>query len=265
MTFQAVLLSPDLAQWDLKLLVPAAGAMLALSAALAGACFVRAFGTSFLGRPRSDAAGKAHETDRFSLGAMTGLAVLCVLAGAIPILAIDILSPAVEGMLGTPAPMAGGAPWLSLVPIAEGRSSYNGLLVLLFIAVAGGLAAVAIHRFASRAVRRAPAWDCGFPDPSPATQYTAGSFAQPIRRVFGPAVFRAREEVTMPPPGSLRPATHRVVIRDIIWERIYEPVAGAVGGIADRINGFQFLTIRRYLMLVFFALIGILAVLAVWR
>ena len=27
---------------------------------------------------------------------------------------------------------------------------------------------------------RAPAWDCGYPDTSPATQYTAGSFAQPI-------------------------------------------------------------------------------------
>ena len=47
-------------------------------------------------------------------------------------------------------------------------------------------------------MRRGPAWDCGFPDPSPATQYTADSFAQPIRRVFGEVVFRARERVDMP-------------------------------------------------------------------
>ena len=64
------------------------------------------------------------------------------------------------------------------------------------------LAVEIIHRFASRAVRRGPAWDCGFPDPSPATQYTADSFAQPIRRVFGEVVFRAREQVDMPPPGD---------------------------------------------------------------
>src|SRR6202035_5764072 len=36
--FQAILVSPQLPQWGLKLLVPAVGALLALSAALAAAC-----------------------------------------------------------------------------------------------------------------------------------------------------------------------------------------------------------------------------------
>ena len=62
-----------------------------------------------------------------------------------------------------------------------------------------------IHRSPPTAAPR-PAWDCGYPDPSPATQYTADSFAQPIRRVFGTVVFRAREHVEMPPPGDRRPA-----------------------------------------------------------
>ena len=43
------------------------------------------------------------------------------------------------------------------------------------------------------ALRRGPAWDCGFPDPSPATQYTADSFAQPFRRVFGDVYPRTRD------------------------------------------------------------------------
>ena len=51
--FQAILLSPDVPSWGIKLIVPAVGGMLALSAALAAACFVKAFGVSFLGRPRS--------------------------------------------------------------------------------------------------------------------------------------------------------------------------------------------------------------------
>ena len=59
LTFQAILLSPGLPQWLLKFLVPAIGALLALSAALAAACFVKAFGVTFLGRPRSDAARDA--------------------------------------------------------------------------------------------------------------------------------------------------------------------------------------------------------------
>ena len=57
LTFQAILLHPDLPQWGLKLAIPADGALLALSAALAAACFVKAFGITFLGRPRTRVAG----------------------------------------------------------------------------------------------------------------------------------------------------------------------------------------------------------------
>ncbi|HXQ45108.1 MAG TPA: hypothetical protein VN806_00735, partial [Caulobacteraceae bacterium] len=150
-------------------------------------------------------------------------------------------------------------------PIAEARSSYNGLLVMLFIAASAGLCALAIHEFASRAVRRAPAWDCGAPDPSPATQYTASSFAQPIRRVFGSILFGAREHVDMPPPGDLRPARYEAIVHDPIWESLYAPIAAAVDFAAGRLNRLQFLTIRVYLSLVFVALIGLLLVLAIWR
>ncbi len=54
--------------------------------------------------------------------------------------------------------------------------------------------------------------------PSPVTQYTADSFAQPIRRVFGTIVFRAREHVDMPPPGDIRPARLTVEWRDLVWD-----------------------------------------------
>jgi len=98
-------------------------------------------------------------------------------------------------------PAQAGVPWLSIVPIAESRSSYNGLLVFLFITSSAWLAAYAIHRLASRAVRRAPAWGCGFPDPGLATQYSAGSFAQPIRRVFGAYAFRRQRTGGNAAPG----------------------------------------------------------------
>jgi hydrogenase-4 component B len=84
LTFQAGLLSPQLPAWALKLLVPTVGTPLALSAALAAACFVKAFGITFLGRPRTPAAQRATETDRFSLAAMYFLAALCLVAGVLP-------------------------------------------------------------------------------------------------------------------------------------------------------------------------------------
>jgi formate hydrogenlyase subunit 3/multisubunit Na+/H+ antiporter MnhD subunit len=265
MTFQAILLSPQLPSWGLKFLVPAVGALLALSAALAAACFVKAFGVSFLGRPRTLAAANARETDNNSLAAMFFLSALCLVAGILPGIFIDALAPVTNALVGVSMPHQTGLDWLTIVPIAESRSSYNGLLVFVFVTLSGSISAFAIHRLASDKLRRGPAWDCGYPDLSAVTQYTASSFAQPIRRVYGTAVFHAREIGEMPPPGSTRPARLTVELRDLIWDAAYEPIATFIGYAADRLNVLQFLTIRRYLTLVFSVLVLLLLVLAIWQ
>jgi hydrogenase-4 component B len=264
LAFQAILLSPQLPPWGLKLMVPAVGALLALSAALAAACFVRVFGISFLGRARTPRAGAARETDAASLAAMYVLASACLFAGVLPSIIIDALGPVALLLTGGRMPVQTSVEWLSIVPIAESRSSYNGLLVFLFMALSGALAAFVIHRFASNRMRRAPAWDCGYPDPNPLTQYSADSFAQPIRRVFGASVFSASEIGEMPPPGSTSPARLTVKMRDPIWDLAYVPIARFIDAAATQLNVLQFLTIRRYLTLVFSALVLLLLVLAIW-
>jgi formate hydrogenlyase subunit 3/multisubunit Na+/H+ antiporter MnhD subunit len=265
LTFQAILLSPALSQWLLKFLVPAIGAMLALSAALAAACFVKAFGVTFLGRPRTRAAQDATEVDALSLGAMFVFVALCLLAGVLPGYFIDALAPVTQALVGAHVPQQEELSWLTIVPIAESRSSYNGLLLFAFIAMSAWLATYVIHRWASAATRRAAPWDCGFPDASPVTQYTAGSFTQPIRRVFGTVMFRAREEVHMPAPGDTRAARLRVQLHDVLWDVLYAPTAGLVNFAADRLNKVQFMSVRAYLTLVFTALVVLLMILAVWN
>jgi formate hydrogenlyase subunit 3/multisubunit Na+/H+ antiporter MnhD subunit len=264
LTFQAILQSPELPQWGLKVLVPAVGALLALSAALAAACFVKAFGVTFLSRPRTARAAEAREVDACSVGTMHVFALLCLLAGILPGTVIDALTPVVHALTGERMPAQLAVPWMSIVPVAEPRSSYNGLLLFAFILATTSFAAYAIHRIASHALRRGPAWGCGYPGLGPMTQYTSGSFAQPIRRVFGTVVFRARERVEMPPPGDGRPARVAVDLRDLIWDALYLPVAAMVEAVADRLNYMQFQTIRRYLSLVFAALIVLLLVFGVW-
>jgi hypothetical protein len=184
-------------------------------------------------------------------------ASLCLLVGIIPAPVIDALAPVVNMLVGERMPVQSDNPWLAIVPIAESRSSYDGLLVFLFITFSTLAAIEIIHRFASRAVRRGPAWDCGFPDQSPATQYTAGGFAQPIRRVFSP-LFDAREDVTMPAPGATTAARLTVRLRDLSWELLYAPLGGAVLFAADQLSHLQFLTIRKYLSLVFALLVILL-------
>jgi len=193
------------------------------------------------------------------------LVALCLVAGVLPGYFIDALAPVTRALVGARLPSQEGLQWLTIVPIAESRSSYNGLLLFAFIALAAGLGAEVIHRWASNATRRSAPWDCGFPDPSPVTQYTAGSFSQPIRKVFGTVVFRAREEVDLPAPGDSRAARMRVRLRDVLWDALYTPTGAAVSFAAGWLNKVQFMTIRGYLTLVFGALVVLLTLLAAWQ
>jgi hydrogenase-4 component B len=265
LTFQAILVSPQVAQWGLKFLIPAVGALLALSAALAATCFVKAFGVTFLGRPRTPAAESAKEVDRCSLAAMFIMAAACLLTGVLPGFVIDLLAPVVQTLVGARMPVQAGVPWLSIVPIAESRSSYNGMVILLFFVSSGMLTAMFIHRFATRATRRSAIWDCGYPVVSPTTQYTSSSFAMPIRRVFGATVFQVREKVDMPRPGETRAGRFHVKVFDPAWRMAYGPLARSVWKAAAKLNGLQFLTIRQYLTLTVSTLILLLLAVAVWR
>jgi hydrogenase-4 component B len=110
LTFQAILQSPELPQWGLKIMVPAVGAMLALSAALAAACFVKAFGITFLGRPRSPAAEGARDVDRFSLAPCSSSPRCALLAGILPGFVIDALAPVTQALVGGAHAGPGGDP-----------------------------------------------------------------------------------------------------------------------------------------------------------
>ena len=67
----------------------------------------------------------------------------------------------------------------------------------------------------------------------------------------------------MPQPGELRPARFSVAMRDLIWDWLYAPVGLLIGWSTTRINALQFLTIRRYLTLMFGALVFLLSIVAV--
>lgn len=263
LTFQAILEGSLLPQWLLKFAVPVVGAMLALAAALAAVCFVKVYGVVFLGRPRRASAASAREVGPLMLAPMAALAAICAAVGVLPGTVLGLLRPVAGSLLPLAPPSLAVSNWLWLTPLGSERSSYSGLVILGAVALLAALLVWVIHRFASDRVRRAPAWDCGFPAAIPATQYTASSFAQPIRRVFGTVVFAARERVEMPRPGDTRTALFTVSLLDPIWQGVYVPLARLVGAIADRVNVTQFLTIRRYLSLMFGALILLLLIVAV--
>lgn len=261
--FQSILLSPHLGGMGMRFLVPAVGVLLALAAALAAACFLRAFGIGFLGQPRSSDAASAREADGCSTSAMLAGAALCLILGLFPGVLIDALRPVSAALVGGVMPAQGSNAWLSIEPISASRSSYNGLVIAIFLAASGSLTAGLIHRFASRALRRAPAWSCGLPAGGPETQYSATGFAEPLRRVFATLLFADRATVRLPPPGSTAPAQFLRQSADPAWRYLYTPLGSLVQRLAVRCNQLQFLTIRSYLSLVFATLLLLLILLAV--
>jgi hydrogenase-4 component B len=262
--FQAVLEGVRLPEWGLKFAVPVVGAALALAAALAATAFVRAFGIAFLGRARSPEAAAAGEVAMTMRAAMIIPAAGCVLLGIFPVAAVGLIQPAVERLLEAPPGIA--MPVLPgwLIPTVT-PNAYMPLVLVLALVALGGVAHGVVRWLSPEAVRRVPPWDCGFPDPSPETQYTASSFAQPLRRVLGATVFVAREVVDMPTPGDTRPARFGVEITDRVWEALYAPLIRSVIWLTDRMNALQFLTIRQNLSMMFAALVLLLLLVAVLR
>ena len=231
---------------------PGVGALLALSAALAGRLFRQGV-RHRLPRPAALASRRrrAARPIAFSLAAMFGS------GGALPRSPACCPASCIDALAPVDADLVGGAhagaeprcPGCRSFRSRESRSSYNGLLVFVFIA----LSAVARgyrhppSGLATRCAARRPGI-AAFPIRARRRNTPPSSFAQPIRRVFGTVVFRARE--TRRHAAARRPAPGRAstsTLRDPVWDVLYAPVAGAVGFAADRLNHLQFLTIRRYL------------------
>jgi hydrogenase-4 component B len=242
LTFQAALQAWQLDSGVLRSLVPVAAAMLALTGALASACFVKVFGVAFLGQARSRHVRRARPVPLSMRAGQGVLAVLCLLLGVLPTTFIGLLNGVNRQVLGHDLPQATAHGWLWLTPIAPATASYGAPLVALALFTGLGIGLWIFGR-GNRRVRRCDAWDCGFAPPDADMQYTATAFAQPIRRVFG-LLFLVEESVVQQENGQLR---HRLTIGDRAWGLIYQPVARAVERAARQVVRLQSGNVRIYL------------------
>lgn len=157
--------------------IPSLGALgaLILCAGMAAAVFVGAFGSVFLGEPRSQAAKTAHEAPALMRWPMIFLAGLGPLLGlGAPVVldtALGVLEPALPGARSLGAPLVAGLTTASLI--------FAVLLALL-----AGLFLLRRALLAGRDVRTGPTWDCGYIAPTARIQYTYSSFAQPLADMF---------------------------------------------------------------------------------
>lgn len=263
--FQGVLAAPRVGGLALQTGLAVTAASMALAAALAAAAAVRLIGVAFLGRPRTAAAAAALEAPRHVRAVLAGLAALSVALGLLPGPALRLLDPAVRAMLGADLDGAG----LLAVATEAAVPGYAAPGLALLLALCGGAIVWAVRARTVPGARRAPAWDCGFgassAEGSPATQYGAGSMAQPLMRAFGGPVLDAREATETPPPGDTGPARHAATRRDPAEPFLHAPVLRMrerLSGAADQLG---FMTVRQALNVVLAGLVGLLALVAALR
>ncbi len=244
LTFQAALQSWHLESGLLRTLIPLAAAALALTGALAAACFVKVYGVAFLGRARSRHVRRARAVPVNMRIGQGILAVLCLAAGILPTSVIVGLGAIPQQLLGANLSQADAQGWFWLTPISPTTASYSAPAVLIGLLLLSLVAVALFKRGAARRVRRSAAWDCGFAPPSPQMQYTSLAFAQPLRRVFAP-LLQVDERIEQAVDNV--PSRYHMHVTDRTWSLLYAPIARAYDKATRIITRFQAGNLRVYL------------------
>jgi hydrogenase-4 component B len=223
LTLQTLLRGVAIPSIPLRLVFALCGAALALTAALAVTCFVKAFAMAFLGLPRSEGAAKATEAHGAAIVPMLLLAILCFALGVLPTYVIPALNSELQPLISPGASETLVPPFFTAnaqngqlpgpflqdfhnigAQSGKGWLPGRGLVVLLrgheqnpvvfAMSTSYGLVALIILLLAARlivrwltrrrTVLRRSLWAGGIPRLLPQMTYTATGFSNPVRVVF---------------------------------------------------------------------------------
>jgi hydrogenase-4 component B len=261
LVFQALLGGPRLPHPELGLIMAFAVGMLALTSGLAAACFVKAFGITFLAIPRSEHAARAHEVPLPMQLAMGALAVACGVLGVGCTLVVPGLQGVVAGLGDMPATLPGTMPRLTLeVPGTVGVIAPAALAAGLGL-VPGVLLVAFRLGAADRRRRVGETWGCGRVGQTPRMEYTATAFAEPLRRVFA-ELYRPTEDLSIDfHPESryfVQSIAYRSGVQPWLERLLYPPVVAVLRRTALRVRWLQAGSLHLYLLYLSLALVGLL-------
>jgi hydrogenase-4 component B len=247
----------------LKLFLALTAAALALTGGLAAACFVKAFGITFLARPRSRKAELAQEVPASMNLAAGFLAAMTILLGLGAVWMIGLLTKIAGFVLGadtvglkfltnalTLAPRAGSGIYLS-----------PPLLALILLVAVGGTLAVIYMVYGRGRVASGATWDCGYYELTPRNEYTATAFSKPFRVAFGFFLrpYRKKERIKES-SYHVKSLVYETKTKKIFKEYIYGPFLALVFGSGRLMRRSQPGSIHLYLSYIFLTLLVLLLI-----
>jgi hydrogenase-4 component B len=266
LVFQSLLGGSNIPKPEVAAAMPMAVGMLALTSGLAAACFVKAFGISFLAIPRSQAASEAHEAPPSMLTGMALLALTCVVLGLAPFIVVPVLGRMLTGVGGLPDTQATFTLSLSLVAPNNFASMSPTLVGLGLLVLLGLVPTVMLILRVNRRLRMGETWGCGRAGQTPRMEYTATAFAEPLRRVFA-ELYRPTKELSIDFHQDSKYFVQSIEYRSEVtpWfeKALYEPLLWFIGLLASLTRRLQSGSVHMYLVYVAVALF-ILLLIARW-
>jgi len=258
LTFQALLQNLAIPRPSVNLVFALAIASLALTAGLAMACFVKAFGITFLALPRSTAAEHAQEAGPAMRLGMVVLAAACVLLGLGATVVVPALVDVAQGLAGDGEPVA-IARWFTLT-VSGNFASLSMPAVAAALAVALAVLAAALGLRAARP-RRYETWGCGRMVHTARMEYTATAFSNPFTRVFD-FFYRPVKQLEIEAHPESRLFISRIVYenptRSIFDDWLYQPIVDLVHRGARTARQIQSGSANLYLVYILAALLALL-------
>lgn len=266
MLFQSIMAAANIPHSLFAALMAAAVGILALTAGLAAACFVKAFGISFLAIPRSREAEKAHEAPAAMRFAMVALAGACILLGVLPSWAATFIARSVAFLPGiTSSAVDFRFGFLMWAPGQSSRISPSVTALLLVLALIMIPVAFRLFRVNPK-LRVGETWGCGRLNQSPRMEYTSTAFAEPLRRIFS-ALYRPTKDVTIDfHPESkyfVQSILYKSEVRTWFDELLYEPLNRGIQRLGAAGRRIQSGSIHLYIGYIFLTLL-VLLLLARW-
>jgi len=235
MIFQALLSSSALANPLLEIFLIAGLAIFALTSALAAACFVKAFGITFLAVPRSHEAEKAKEASLPEILGSGILALSCVVLG--------VFSFQIFSLVG----------YSALIP--------NLFVVGALLAGFYAFAFAVMHAFASGNTRTGETWGCGILSQNPKMEYTASGFSEPIVTIFK-SIYRTKKQNDRfyfdISQSVFRQGNAEIRLMKFFEERLYMPVARIAEFLSIKASEMQKSGLDAYIAYSFITIVALL-------
>jgi len=248
----------------MRISAPVAIVMLAITGALAAMCFVKVYGVSFCGGPRSEKAAQAREVPWQMTSAMLLLALCCVLLGLGASVIAPVIAQVAMSLANTEHVQV--AQGVLLMPAQASQAMLSPALtfiLLIALPVLPLLVWLAVKGNQPAFRRRGQPWACGY-DWVPQMATSTSGVTQPLRAMFS-ALYRLRKQLDPTPllTRALQATTVGAAATEPFWdEKIIYPLVHLVRRAAIQVQRLQSGDFRLYCLYIVAALVVLLLVVA---